>query len=217
MSTPEKKTERQEKNFNALLQAVKMCLLQNEGIRSAARQHGVDKSSLQRHLNKVKANIDDVSSVNDGELLEIIRTSSMKIPSNMVCYFVLLLHLLSFFFLMNSHLLCQVFSIAQEKVLVEYIIKCVNHYYGLSINELRELAYQLAKKLNLDYPSAWNEDLKAGRKWYYMFIKRHPELTLRRRHHRKRQRRRGQHRQPSVPKGNHHHHWMKMQTFASFA
>lgn len=44
---------------------------------------------------------------------------------------------------------------------MEYILKCVNHYYGLSINELRELAYQLANKLRLQYPSSWNDELKA--------------------------------------------------------
>lgn len=55
----------------------------------------------------------------------------------------------------------------------------MNHYYGLSIDELRELAFQFANKLNLEYPSAWNVDSKAGRKWYYLFMKRHPQLTLR--------------------------------------
>lgn len=58
----------------------------------------------------------------------------------------------------------QVFSLDQESVLVDYILKCANHYYGLSITELRELAYQFAKKLNLEYPQ---------------FMARHRELSLR--------------------------------------
>lgn len=68
---------------------------------------------------------------------------------------------------------------AQEKDLVQYILKCVNHYYGLSINELRELAYQFAKKLAVDYPEIWDEDQMAGRHWYTNFMRRHSELVLR--------------------------------------
>lgn len=117
--------------------------------------------------------------MNDVQLLEFIRTSTMRIPSNMVGFLFVLLYLNNDIFPINFSLHCQVFSIAQEEDLVKYITQCVNHYYGLSIDELRVLAYQLAKKLNLQYPSAWNKYLKAGRKWYYLFIKRHPELTLR--------------------------------------
>jgi len=58
-------------------------------------------------------------------------------------------------------------------------VKCVDHYYGLSINELRKLAFQFAQKLGLDYPSVWNDEMKAGRTWYYTFMNRHRELTLR--------------------------------------
>lgn len=73
----------------------------------------------------------------------------------------------------------QVFSPSHEKVLVEYILKCVNHYYGLSIKELRELAYQFAIKLKVDYPESWNDDSMAGRMWYRGFMKRNNTLTLR--------------------------------------
>lgn len=55
----------------------------------------------------------------------------------------------------------------------------MNHYYGLSINELKELAYHLAKKLALEYPSSWDQNKKAGRKWYHSFMERHSELLLR--------------------------------------
>lgn len=68
---------------------------------------------------------------------------------------------------------------AQEDDLVVYIINCVNHYYGLSITELRKLAYQFASKLELEYPAAWDAEQKAGRHWYYNFIRRHSQLVLR--------------------------------------
>lgn len=95
MSTPKKSDGHQEINFNALLQAIKQCMLEEKGIRATAREFGIDKSSLQRHVKKVKAVYDDISSVKDDVLLELIRTSHMKIPPNMVC---LLFVFLSYFF-----------------------------------------------------------------------------------------------------------------------
>lgn len=106
-------------------------------------------------MKKVQAEFADVSSVPDSTLVEFVRNSHLKIPSNMI------------------------FSVQQEKDLVDYILKCVNHYYGLSINELKELAYQLAIELELDIPDSWVHDKKAGRQWYRLFMKRHPELALR--------------------------------------
>ena len=52
-------------NFDALLRALKCCLTENKGIRAAAREHGVQKSTLKRHVQEVKANFDDISSVSD--------------------------------------------------------------------------------------------------------------------------------------------------------
>ena len=94
-SYSEKTTEPQ----NVLLEAIKICLLENEGIRLTAREHGIDKNSLQRYVKKVKANFEDISSVNDNELLEFIRISGTRTPSNMVCLFysTVFLHDESFF------------------------------------------------------------------------------------------------------------------------
>lgn len=80
----------------------------------------------------------------------------------------------------HFNVIFQVFSVQQEKDLVSYILKCVNHYYGLSINELKVLAYELASKLELDdMPESWRDEKQAGRMWYRLFMARHPELTLR--------------------------------------
>lgn len=67
----------------------------------------------------------------------------------------------------------------QEKDLVGYILKCCNHYFGLSIVELRELAFEFAVKIGIEYPSPWEENKMAGRSWYYAFMKRHQQLSLR--------------------------------------
>lgn len=73
----------------------------------------------------------------------------------------------------------QVFSPTQEKELKQYVVKCMEHYYGLSPNELRELAYQLVSKIQIPHPDSWEREGKASRNWYYRYMKRHPELTLR--------------------------------------
>lgn len=70
------------------------------------------------------------------------------------------------------------FSSNQEQQLVKFGLKCMNHYYGISVNELKELAYQFAKKLTLPYPRSWEVNKKAGQKWFNLFMKRHPELAL---------------------------------------
>lgn len=59
------------------------------------------------------------------------------------------------------------------------MLKCASHYYGLSINELRQLAYQFAVKLDVDFPGNWIGDQMAGKDWYRAFFRRHPKLTLR--------------------------------------
>jgi len=62
---------------------------------------------------------------------------------------------------------------------VRYLIFCCNHYYGLSITDLRQLAYQFAKKIDVNYSPSWDQDSMASRRWYYGFMSRHKELSLR--------------------------------------
>lgn len=62
---------------------------------------------------------------------------------------------------------------------MQYAISCCQHYYGLSIIELKQLALQFAKKLNIKYPQSWDKDQMAGWQWYYGFMLRHKNLSLR--------------------------------------
>lgn len=83
-------------------------------------------------------------------------------------------------FCFNSGLIwLQVFTRDQEKALVEYIMKCSNLYYGLSILELRKLAYDFATKSGVKFPACWNASKTAGKDWYYSFMGRHRNLVLR--------------------------------------
>lgn len=71
------------------------------------------------------------------------------------------------------------FTIIQESELGSYLLKCSNHYYGLSATEVKQLAYQFAEKLGIDYPDSWNESKMAGKHWFSNFMKRNEHLTLR--------------------------------------
>lgn len=73
----------------------------------------------------------------------------------------------------------QVFTSEEEEALVGYIRKCCAYYHGLSIDELKRLAYQFAKKIMVRYPNQWNDNGMAGRGWYRHFMKRHYDLVLR--------------------------------------
>jgi len=66
-----------------------------------------------------------------------------------------------------------------ETALVDYVVRASKLYYGLSISELRQLAFQYAKKMNIKYPDQWNQQQMTGKGWYYLFMKRHPILSLR--------------------------------------
>lgn len=73
----------------------------------------------------------------------------------------------------------KVFSQKQEEALVHYLKKCNDHYCGLSVLELRDLAYQFALQLRVNIPPTWSENKMSGREWYYGFMQRHPTLILR--------------------------------------
>lgn len=70
-----------------------------------------------------------------------------------------------------------VFNEEQEAELVAYLKKMEAQLFGLTVNELRELAFQLAERNNLKHP--FGETGKAGIDWARGFLSRHPDLSLR--------------------------------------
>lgn len=73
----------------------------------------------------------------------------------------------------------RIFDDFQEQALVDYIIKCSQMFYGLTINDTRKLAYDMAKQNDIHVPKKWHDTQLAGLEWYYGFRKRHPRLSLR--------------------------------------
>lgn len=65
-----------------------------------------------------------------------------------------------------------------EAELVRHVLELESRFFGLTITDLRRLAFQLAEKYKL--PHRFNKEKQlAGWKWYYQFMKNHPEISLR--------------------------------------
>lgn len=62
---------------------------------------------------------------------------------------------------------------------MKYVLKASDVYYGLSISELKALAFQFAKSIQCSYPESWNKNHEASKDWYYSFMRRNPQLSLR--------------------------------------
>lgn len=65
-----------------------------------------------------------------------------------------------------------------EQELVDYILKLESLLFGLCINDVRSLAFQIAEKNEIPHNFS-QETRMAGKKWFYSFKARHPELTYR--------------------------------------
>ena len=65
-----------------------------------------------------------------------------------------------------------------EQELVEHCLTLEEMFFGLTINDVRKLAYQLAQSNGI--PNNFSkEDEMAGKKCTYSFMRHHPELALR--------------------------------------
>lgn len=65
-----------------------------------------------------------------------------------------------------------------EEDLVKHILFLEERFFGMSRDDLKNLAFQIAEANRI--PHRFNQKKKqAGDKWYYSFLKRHPEISLR--------------------------------------
>ena len=71
-----------------------------------------------------------------------------------------------------------VFDTHFETELADYCKEMQNRLFGLTISDLRKMAYQLAEKNNVEH-NFDAERKMAGRDWVFGFFRRHPERSLR--------------------------------------
>lgn len=70
------------------------------------------------------------------------------------------------------------FSPEMETELASHILKFEECMFGLTIKDVRELAFEFADKNDIAH-SFDKEKRMAGKKWFYSFMRRHPTLSLR--------------------------------------
>lgn len=74
----------------------------------------------------------------------------------------------------------QVFTEEEETLLQEYLIKASKIQYGLTRMQVRKLAYEFALRNNKTFPPSWAKNNCAGEDWFSGYMKRFPNLSLRR-------------------------------------
>jgi len=73
----------------------------------------------------------------------------------------------------------RVYTLDMECELVMHIVELQQRFYGLSLSDLRSLVYEFAERNLIKHPFSTTER-RAGRDWTMSFMKRYPELSLRR-------------------------------------
>ena len=74
----------------------------------------------------------------------------------------------------------RVFSKADEDALTSYLMKTADCFFDLTPTDVRALAYQCTKAGGLKMPQSWSDAERAGVDWFNAFLKRHPQLSIRR-------------------------------------
>ncbi|KAE9521318.1 hypothetical protein AGLY_018287 [Aphis glycines] len=72
----------------------------------------------------------------------------------------------------------RIFDVDQETILAIYLKNYADMYFGLSTKDVRKLAFEFAKKMNLKMPVYWTENKFAGIDWFVNFLKRNPTLSI---------------------------------------
>lgn len=73
----------------------------------------------------------------------------------------------------------QIFTKEQENALMCYVLMASKINQGLTISELRTMAFEFGKREKIEMPNSWDKATMAGIDWYYEFMKRHPNISLR--------------------------------------
>lgn len=143
------KTNRRNLNENNIEMAITETIKGTLSLRKAAYKYNISVSTLQHRIEKIRKN---TKTQNDEARYKIYG---------------------------SKYTISQVFTIKQEKMLSEYIVNCSNMHYGLSLTQVRILAFQYAKFLKCKFPESWETTGSAGIDWAKGFRKRNGTLSLR--------------------------------------
>lgn len=79
----------------------------------------------------------------------------------------------------NVYSKSQVFTKAEEIMLVQHVLTLSKMHHGLSKQKLLELAFEFGRANGKTMPDSWTLNKKAGNAWWTGLKKRHPEISLR--------------------------------------
>ncbi|XP_033109662.1 uncharacterized protein LOC117110923 [Anneissia japonica] len=133
--------------------AVYIVLTEQRSVRDVAADLGVSKSTLARHVKKLKSD----------KQMDRIEDVSAMVEKHHVGY----------------TKMRQVFTDQQERELVSYIKRAASVFFGLTPDEIRKLAYECTITYNITRPSSWIEREKAGKDWFTGFMKRNEDISIR--------------------------------------
>jgi len=71
-----------------------------------------------------------------------------------------------------------VFDSNMEQQLVNHLLHLESLFFGVTIMDIRKLAFDIAENISLIH-NCNKEKKTAGKKWFYGFMKRNPQLCLR--------------------------------------
>lgn len=145
-----KGTRTGEVNEEAIRSAMDEVLDKTLSIRKSAQKYGIKPTTLQSRL----ANFHKKAAAEKDGNCTPSRIFSSKFTSN------------------------QVFTTEEEALLNKYVLKCSKMHYGLTIIQVRKLAYEYARVNQLRYPPSWNQNKMAGKEWLDSYRRRNTNLSL---------------------------------------
>lgn len=138
-----KKTNRAVNESN-MKKAIKEHLKNNVHVRECARVYQVNRNTLVSRLKVIKLKGKEQFYVRETD-------SGMSSDEEDKKY-------------QNKYTVNQVFSASQESKLVNYVLKCSTLHYGLSLKQIRLVAFDYARELvDCKYPPSWTENKIAGK------------------------------------------------------
>lgn len=79
----------------------------------------------------------------------------------------------------STYSVSQVLTTYQETELAEFFKKCSNLHHGLTFDLAKRFVYEFMSKNRIKYPSSWDEEQRAGKVWLMGFMRRNPQISLR--------------------------------------
>lgn len=159
-----RKIDRQSWSADSMKEAIEEVLAGRMGYLRASKLFNVPQTTLENRVKKAKGGLSAEEASKKG-ILSFIGLAFVYFIQILLCTDVL-----------GSYK--PVFTEEQENELVEHILQMEGRLFGLTLTDLRTLAFELAERNNIKH-NFNSEKRMAGKCWLYSFLARHKKVTLR--------------------------------------